>query len=261
MNLNQLINKNKTPMPSAPETKEPSHDVTQDSTADAKMETVAKIEKADESKPSVPLKIGAGLKLGKSIASPAIPAKASATPVAGLKLGSLPKKSPTPVQSAASAIPDDLDLSALASLDTSEIPVDETERASSAMQFPDEIEATAPVRELPEDLTAQQLGFVESLDVIYQVLHDPELLGGSIRMVMQELQVNPEYTKLVSDHDVHTMIKSIRNVMGITKIRKDEKSAGRAKGGRKTSASSKFDADTMAQLDAMMAGSKAFDDD
>lgn len=244
MNLNQLINKKKA----------------EANVEAAKVEAVAETAPANESKPSAPLKIGAGLKLGKSIASPAVPAQKVATPATGLKLGSLPKASATTVQSAAPAIPDDLDLSALASLDTSEIPAIEA-RESSAMQFPDEIEATAPIRELPEDLTAQQLTFIESLDTIYEVLHDTDLLGQSIRMVMQELQNNPEYTKLVSDHDVHTMIKSIRNVMGITKIRKDEKSAKRGTGGRKTSTSSKFDADTMAQLDAMMAGSKAFEDD
>lgn len=243
MNLNQLINKKK-------------------ESADAKAE-VPSVEPAPtpaptaESKPSVPLKTG--LKLGalRSPASSAVSeSKAPATP---LKLGGLPKAEPAK-QPVAASISDDLDLSSLAALDTSEIPASEV-RESSAMQFPDEIEATAPIRELPEDLTAQQLTFVESLDTIYEVLHDPDLLGQSIRMVMQELQSNPEYTKLVSDHDVHTMIKSIRNVMGITKIRKDEKSAKRGTGGRKSSASSKFDDDTMAQLDAMMAGSKAFDDD
>lgn len=241
MNLNQLINKKKadaenkdTPVVAAP--------------------TLAP---TAESKPSVPLKTG--LKLGalRPAASGAVSeSKAPATP---LKLGAIPKAAPAKPNVAAS-ISDDLDLSSLASLDTSEIPASEV-RESSAMQFPDEIEATAPVRELPEDLTAQQLTFIESLDTIYEVLHDTDLLGQSIRMVMQELQNNPEYTKLVSDHDVHTMIKSIRNVMGITKIRKDEKSAKRGTGGRKSSASSKFDDDTMAQLDAMMANSKAFDDD
>lgn len=235
MNLNQLINKSTLPVKDATDAK-------------PAMETPPAAAKADESKPSGALKVGAGLKLGNA-------AKPQAT---GLKLGSLggaAKPAPAPA-----AIPDDLDLSALASLDTSEIPATE-KTGSNAMQFPDEIEATAPVRELPEDLTAQQTQFIESLDTIYSVLHDPDMLGQSIRMVMQELQENPEYTKLISDHDVHTMIKSIRNVMGITKIRKAEKAAKRGTGTRKSTAAGKFDADTMAQLDAMMAGSKAFDDE
>src|SRR3546814_5765582 len=99
--------------------------------------------------------------------------------------------------------------------------------------------------ELPADLTAQQLQFVESLDVIYTVLHDADMLGQSIRSVMQELQENKEFIQLVSDHDIHTMIKAIRNVIGVAKIRKEEKSSKRKTGGAKRTASSKFDADTL----------------
>src|SRR3546814_9269432 len=75
---------------------------------------------------------------------------------------------------------------------------------------------------------------------------------------MQELQENKEFIQLVSDHDIHTMIKAIRNVMGVAKIRKEEKSSKRKTGDAKRTASSKFDADTLSQLDAMMANSKAF---
>src|SRR3546814_4821872 len=85
-------------------------------------------------------------------------------------------------------------------------------------QFPDEIEATAPARELPADLTAQQLQFVESLDVIYTVLHDADMLGHSIRSVMQELQENKEFIQLVSDHDIHTMINAIRKDRQSTRL-------------------------------------------
>src|SRR3546814_6624657 len=77
------------------------------------------------------------------------------------------------------------------------------------------------------------------------------MLGQSIRSVMQELQENKEFIQLVSDHDIHTMIKAIRNVMGVAKIRKEEKSSKRKTGGAKRTASSKFDADTLSQLDAM----------
>src|SRR3546814_4843842 len=114
--------------------------------------------------------------------------------------------------------------------------------------------------ELPADLTAQQLQFVESLDVIYTVLHDADMLGQSIRSVMQELQENKEFIQLVSDHDIHTMIKAIRNVMCVAKIRKEEKSSKRKIGGAMQTASSKFDADTLRQLDAIMSTYKAFDD-
>src|SRR3546814_8082446 len=38
--------------------------------------------------------------------------------------------------------------------------------------------------------------------------------------LLDELQENKEFIQLVSDHDIHTMIKAIRNVMGVAKIRK-----------------------------------------
>ena len=90
--------------------------------------------------------------------------------------------------------------------------------------FLDEIEATAPDRDLPADLESAQLMFVEQLDGIYQVLNDPEMFGQSVRVIMMELQENPEYIKLISDQDVHTMIRAMRNTMGLARIKKQAKS-------------------------------------
>src|SRR3546814_16818941 len=83
----------------------------------------------------------------------------------------------------------------------------------------------------------------------------------SIRSVMQELQENKEFIQLVSDHDIHTMIKAIRNVMGVATIRKAEKSSKRKTGGAKRTDSSKFDADTLRQLDDLMDNCKEFRSD
>src|SRR3546814_2799996 len=82
------------------------------------------------------------------------------------------------------SVSDDMDLSALAGLDVSGI--ESLDEPTERSQFPDEIEATAPARALHAVLTAQQLQFVESLDLIYTVLHDSDMLGQSIRSVMQE---------------------------------------------------------------------------
>ena len=175
------------------------------------------------------------------------------------KLGAAPKKLALTTLSTPKVSPaeqkvdvvDSMDLSSLASLDVGEIP----ESGKTTPAFPDEIEATAPARELPADLSAQQLNFVESLDVIYTALHDPDMMGQAIRSVMQELQESPEFIQLVSDHDVHTMIKAIRNVMGIAKIRKEEKSTKRTAGTRtKRTASSKFDEETLSSLNELFAG-------
>jgi hypothetical protein len=40
---------------------------------------------------------------------------------------------------------------------------------------------------------------------------------------MMELQENPEYEKLVSDTDVHVMIRAMRNTMGLARVRKQAK--------------------------------------
>src|SRR3546814_16931757 len=84
-------------------------------------------------------------------------------------LGNLPA-TPKPKEKPVESVSDDMDLSALAGLDVSGI--ESLDEPTERSQFPDEIEATAPARELPADLTAQQLQFVDSLDVIYTVLHD-----------------------------------------------------------------------------------------
>lgn len=136
----------------------------------------------------------------------------------------------------------------LAGFDETVVPVVEREGSG----FPDEIEATAPDRNLPDDLTASQLSFVESLDGIYQVLNDPEMFGQSVRIIMMELQENPEYKRLISDQDVHTMIRAMRNTMGLAKIKKQEKS-------RKTTTTSRakksqIDDKHMAMLDSLLGG-------
>src|SRR5690606_24718869 len=152
---------------------------------------------SEAAKPKAPT---TGLKMGlKPKTNQTAPAKA---PGLGLKLGQGLPKAADPKPATKTVDVDSLDLSSLASLDVSEIESSQPD----APAFPDEIEATAPARELPPELTQQQLQFVESLDVIYTVLHDPDMLGQSIRMIMQELQENKEFIQLVSDHDVHTMI-------------------------------------------------------
>lgn len=128
-------------------------------------------------------------------------------------------------------------------------------RSALASGFEDEIEATAPERALAPDLTVQQTQFIESLDGIYPVLHDPELFGQAVRMIMLELQENPEYIKLVQDQDVHTMIRGMRNTMGLAKIRKQEKSR-KTGGAAKKSARGKSSVseDDMALLDSLLGG-------
>jgi hypothetical protein len=85
-----------------------------------------------------------------------------------------------------------------------------------------ETAATAPTRDLPADLEEGQRTFVESLDSLYDVLFDAELFGNVTKSLMQELQENPEYIKLIVDEDVHTMLRGMRDSMGLARIKKVE---------------------------------------
>lgn len=207
----------------------------------------------------------------------AAPVSAKPAAVGGLRLGglrlgganSLHPKPSTPAKgpvdsgpeasapSVAAAEPADNDsavfgLADLAGFDASDAPeVRPGGRVSSS--FGDEILATAPERPVDPDLTPQMLDFIQSLDNIYPVLHDSDMFAQAIRVVMMELQDNPEYKKLVSDHDIHTMIRAMRNTMGMAKIKKQEKSRKTGTGTRKNAkATSTADDATLALLDSVM---------
>lgn len=151
--------------------------------------------------------------------------------------------------------PVEFSLDDIAGLDESASPAIES-RDRDGSGFLNEIEATAPDRDLPADLESQQLRFVESLDGIYQVLNDPEMFGQSVRVIMMELQENPEYIKLIADQDVHTMIRGMRNTMGLARVKKQEKS--RKTGQASRAKKSQVNDAAMNMLDGLLGGS---DDD
>lgn len=188
--------------------------------------------------PAPAVKKGLRLNILKPGGKPTIPA--APKPVA--------KPAPMPVET------DEFSLDDLAAMDAAAV---EAIPERSGSGFFDEIEATAPDRDLPGDLTTQQLDFVEQLNGIYGVLNDPEMFAQSVRLVMMELQENPEYIKLVSDQDVHSMIRGMRNSMGLARIKKQEKSrkagTGTKKAAQKKSAVSD---EAMALLNSL-----GFDDD
>lgn len=121
----------------------------------------------------------------------------------------------------------------------------------AASRFNDEVPADSPPRNL-EGLEKQQLMFVESLDSVYKIVHEPDMLGGVIKNIMMELAQKPEYRKLIQPKDIHTMIKGMRDSMGMAKIRKEESKAKRTGGRKKTSKVD--DLDTLAALDEAFAG-------
>jgi hypothetical protein len=178
------------------------------------------------------------------------PAAGSHLAPKGLGLNLATKAPPKTVEVESVTQSDTFSLEDLASISTDVVPVVDSPEDP---MFPDEIEATAPDRELPDDITAEQISFVESLDGIYGVLHDSEMFGQTVRMIMIELQDNPEYDRLLSDSDVHTMIRGMRRTMGLARVRKQEKSrkVGTNKNARKTSGVSD---DAMQLLNSLMGG-------
>lgn len=91
------------------------------------------------------------------------------------------------------------------------------------------------------------LQFVEMIDGVYEIIHDPELLGNVIRSIMIELKSNPQYTKLIRDDDVRTWVRAMRENMGLARVKKVEAKARRS--GSKTKSGSKaVDMDMMADL-------------
>lgn len=118
--------------------------------------------------------------------------------------------------------------------------------------FIDETPADKPTRELPEGITKEELNFLETVDSIYNILHDPELLGGVVRNILIELKSHPEYMKLVAPEDVRQWVRGMRESMGLARIKKTEAKAKRSGGaGRK---SALVDNDMLADLAALADG-------
>ena len=109
-------------------------------------------------------------------------------------------------------------------------------KLSQYVGFSDEEPASKPDRELPADITDTEKQFVTLLDSIYDVLHDPELVGSVLRNFMIELQENPEYRRLVAPEDVRNLIVGARHSMGMAKVKKQEAKAKRAGGKRASGA-------------------------
>lgn len=102
--------------------------------------------------------------------------------------------------------------------------------------YTDMVPAEMPPRELPPELSQGQQEFIELVSGIYTCMNDPQMFGNVIRSFMQELQQNNEYDKLLVDADVNAMMAGLRSSMGMSKIKKQEKAAPRAKKAAKTSA-------------------------
>lgn len=89
--------------------------------------------------------------------------------------------------------------------------------------------ADAPFREIPEDAPESLVNFLSVLDGIYDRLLDPDLFGKMVRVIMMELQENPQYMQQVTDHDKARLMEGLRASMGEIRQVKAEKSEKRRK--------------------------------
>lgn len=184
-------------------------------------------------------------------ATPAAPAKPVGVFFGANKPAAEPAKStPAEPMDITTGI-DDFDVLDLSDLSETEIEEPAAAPVGGMSSFLDETPADQPVRELPADMDKQQLNFVDLIDSIYRVVHDPELTGSMIKNIMIELKSSPQYMNLVAKEDVRTWIQIMRNNMGVAKIKKQETKAKRAGGKSSTKA---IDSQMSADLDALLGG-------
>ena len=94
----------------------------------------------------------------------------------------------------------------------------------------DEVPATAPERELPEELDATQQAFIKSLDSIYSLKDDPDMFVDVVRRIMSEMQDRPELAVLLAPEDSGAMIRGLRQQAGMAQVKKQ---AAKDKRGKK----------------------------
>lgn len=109
-------------------------------------------------------------------------------------------------------------------------PATEVEPTPATPRFPDETPATAPQRELAEDVSEEVKRFVANLDHLHTLAPEPELASSAIRNIMIELKRNAQYMKHVSDDDIRVMIQVMRETMGLTRATKEKAKAKRSAG-------------------------------
>lgn len=126
-------------------------------------------------------------------------------------------------------------IDSLDALDQSTVEGTAPRQGVTTPHFADETPAQKPTRELPEGLSKEQLGFIDMIDGVYEVVHEPDLMGGVIRNIIIELKSNPEYMKLVVPDDIRTWVRGMRESMGLAKIKKTESKAKKAGGAGKKS--------------------------
>lgn len=118
--------------------------------------------------------------------------------------------------------------------------------------MPNEVPADAVVRELADDASPGVLKFVEMLDSVPKLFHDPDTLGQVIRNIMQSLSKEESFIQMVQPDDYKFIIRGMRDVLEGAAIKKA--STKRKSPSKKKPKKTDLDSDDLAMLDDLMSG-------
>lgn len=125
------------------------------------------------------------------------------------------------------------------------------EESSPPTLMPNEVPAEAVVRELADDASPGVLKFVEMLDSVPKLFHDPDTLGQVIRNIMVSLSEEESFIQMVQPDDYKFIIRGMRDVLEGAAIKK---ASTKRKASPKKAKKTALDSDDLAMLDDLMSG-------
>lgn len=117
--------------------------------------------------------------------------------------------------------------------------------------LPGEVPALESNREFPDDATEDMKQFGALVDSVPDLFDDPQVMQQVIRSIMVELQQNPEFMEVMTDEDVNTMIRGMRDVLGLAHVKKV--AAKKKAGGSTRKKKSALSDEQTAELDNLFA--------
>lgn len=94
----------------------------------------------------------------------------------------------------------------------------------------DEISAERPIRDIPNDAEKEMVALLANLDAMYDMIHDPEMMGMALKSFMNELASYPQYRQQIQPADVRLIIQASRRAGATARVKKAEKKTTRGTG-------------------------------
>lgn len=91
----------------------------------------------------------------------------------------------------------------------------------------DEISAEKPIRELPNDAEKELVSLLTNLDNLYDMIHEPDMMGMALKSFMNELASYPQYRQQIQPADVRLIIQASRRAGATARVKKAEKKTTR----------------------------------